>query len=411
MKLCVQVVSEMRFEATGDGKVWTQTTSAYDFWSRYLKVFDKVEIIARVLRVPHISPRALRADGLGVHFVAVPYYIGLSAFLRSLPRIQHDLRRQAGNAAARIYRIPSLLAELFDKCSRQSKGPVGLEVVGDPAEVFAKGNIRHPLRPFLRFIFTKHVKALCRKADAVAYVNETILRRRYPPGDNAFISNYSSVELPEDVFQPPKENFKKRSRKRIAFIGSLAQKYKGADLLIDAVADCIDDGLDLELIIIGGGACKHQLDEQARQKGLSNRVVFLGQLPAGEAVREQIDAADLFVLPARTEGLPRVIIEAMARAKPCISTTVGGIPELLDHEDLVAPNDSKALSRKITDVLGDDNRMKEMSLRNYRTARQYHKTILDSRRNEFYGYLRNRTEQWLSHPKTVKRPPWKPLTL
>ena len=90
-------------------------------------------------------------------------------------------------------------------------------------------------------------------------------------------------------------------------------------------------------------------------------MTFLGQLPAGEMVRAQLDKADLFILPSKTEGLPRALVEAMARALPCIGTTVGGIPELLPSEDLVPPGDVKALAETIEDVLRRPERLAKMS--------------------------------------------------
>ena len=124
---------------------------------------------------------------------------------------------------------------------------------------------------------------------------------------------------------------------------------------------------------------------------------FLGQLSAGEAVRALLDAADLFLLPSRTEGLPRAMIEAMARALPCIGSTVGGIPELLAPEDMVPPGDAGALARKIREVVTDPERMCLMSARNLEVAREYRDDLLRERRTAFYRHVRTQTEQWLQH--------------
>jgi glycosyltransferase involved in cell wall biosynthesis len=127
-----------------------------------------------------------------------------------------------------------------------------------------------------------------------------------------------------------------------------------------------------------------------------SRTLFLGELPAGEAVRAELDRADLFVLPSRTEGLPRAMLEAMARALPCLGSTVGGIPELLPPEDMVSPGDVTALARKIREVLADPPRMSRMSARNLEKAQAYREEILQERRVAFYQHVKEKTEAWLA---------------
>jgi glycosyltransferase involved in cell wall biosynthesis len=117
-------------------------------------------------------------------------------------------------------------------------------------------------------------------------------------------------------------------------------------------------------------------------------------------VRAALDHADLFVLPSRTEGLPRAMIEAMARALPCIGSTVGGIPELLPPEDLVPPGDAAALARKIREVVCDPDRMARMSARNLEQARQYREDALSGRRIAFYQRVREVTEAWRDRRRT-----------
>ena len=109
----------------------------------------------------------------------------------------------------------------------------------------------------------------------------------------------------------------------------------------------------------------------------------------------QLDLADLFVLPSYQEGLPRAMVEAMARSLPCIGSTVGGIPELLQPEDMVPPGDAVALANKIREVVTDRDRMARMSARNLEKAKDYRNEVLQERRNEFYRYVREQTEAWL----------------
>jgi glycosyltransferase involved in cell wall biosynthesis len=120
-----------------------------------------------------------------------------------------------------------------------------------------------------------------------------------------------------------------------------------------------------------------------------------GELSAGEEVRAQLDQADLFILPSRQEGLPRAMVESMARALPCIGSRVGGIPELLASDDLVPPGDVMALAEKIREVLTDPQRLAAMSLRNLTLSRQYHEEILRKTRFRFYEHLKAKTTEWM----------------
>ena len=107
----------------------------------------------------------------------------------------------------------------------------------------------------------------------------------------------------------------------------------------------VERGLDVRLTLIGDGKFREPLESLAGELHVAERVTWLGQLPAGEAIRRELDEADLFVLPSRTEGLPRAVVEAMARGLPCIASRVGGIPELLADENLIAAGDVAALTR------------------------------------------------------------------
>jgi glycosyltransferase involved in cell wall biosynthesis len=112
-------------------------------------------------------------------------------------------------------------------------------------------------------------------------------------------------------------------------------------------------------------------------------------------VREELDRSSLFVLPSRTEGLPRAMLEAMARGLACVGSTVGGIPELLAAEDLVPAGDSAALARRIVEVSRDPRRMERMAARNRQKALEYREEVLGPRRTAFYRHIADTTREWM----------------
>ena len=385
---------EERFARTADGQVWSGRTFSYSFWKRYLDVFEQVRVIARVANLKTRPQSWKRADGEGVTFVALPCYVGPLEYAIQFFSIRATIRKALSRTEAVILRVPSPIAH----CVHRELAPgqaFGLEVVGDPYEVFAPGSVKHPMRPFLRRFMTNRLKGQCQEACAVAYVTSGTLQRRYPPRSMAFSTIYSSIELGDDAFLTNPRTFVVQTRAaRIVSVGTLEVLYKGFDILIDAVSSCIKAGLQIELVIIGDGRRRLELQKRAQLCGIEQHITFAGRVPAGEAVRNELDRADLFVLASRTEGLPRAMIEAMARGLPCIGSAVGGIPELLAPENLVSPGDTALLARKIREVLSDPDRMARMSAANLARAHDYHDSVLTRRRRQFFTYIREVTQEW-----------------
>jgi glycosyltransferase involved in cell wall biosynthesis len=382
------------FDRTADGQVWTNGQFPYSFWTRYLAVFVSVTVVARVRDVPELSSERQPASGTGVRFLRVPDYTGPREYALRAAAVSAMARKAVQNGSAILLRPPGEIAAWVLWHTRKSGRPYAVEVVADPYDVFGPNAVRHPLRPVFRWWFTRALKRQCAKACAAAYVTEHALQQRYPSAPDALATHYSDIELPESAFVSGPRRAEQNRKARIIFVGTLAQLYKAPDVLIDAFATC-QAHIDAELVILGSGRYQHELEERAKAHKVGDCVHFCGQLTNPVDVRSELDRADLFVLPSRVEGLPRAMIEAMARALPCIGSSVGGIPELLPPEDIVPPGDVPALASKITQVLRQPARMQQMSTRNLIKAGEYKDDVLNARRREFYHFLRQRTEGWL----------------
>jgi glycosyltransferase involved in cell wall biosynthesis len=391
------VVLEGRFERTRDGSVWTQWPFDYTFWTRYLAAFDRVRVVARVLDVEAASERWKRVDGERVTVVGVPSFVGPLQYALRRGAVVRSVREAVRPTNAVLLRVSSQLALLLEPMLRRTGRPYAVEVVGDPYDAFAPGAARHPLRRFFRVWYAWRLRRLCAHAAAAAYVTSSTLQRRYPPAPAAHSTHYSSITLPRSAFAcAPRRADRPTTTRTLVFVGSLEQLYKGADVLLEALAVCVAQGLDLRAILVGDGRYRAELVQRCAALGLTDRVDFRGQLPAGEAVLTTLDEAELFVLPSRQEGLPRAMIEAMARGLPCIGSTAGGIPELLPAEDVVPVSDAAALAAKIREVVTDPERMARMSARNLARAADYRDDVLSERRTAFYRVLRDQTEAWLN---------------
>ncbi len=136
---------------------------------------------------------------------------------------------------------------------------------------------------------------------------------------------------------------------------------KGIDTLIEALALLRSDRPDLRLEIVGSGPLDDHLHDLAERLKVADRVTFFGALPSTE-VEAAYERCSVVVLPCRVtqdgdrDGLPTVLVEALGRSVPVISTSVVGIPELVRHGEtglLVEPNDPSALAAAIDKLTAD----------------------------------------------------------
>jgi glycosyltransferase involved in cell wall biosynthesis len=398
--LQVSIATEQRF-MSHKGRFFAEAVGGQEFWQRYLEVFKSVKIIARVKPVENLPSNAVRVDGNGIEVVPLLLYIGWRR-LFMMPSLLISTRKaviQDNNAF--ILRVPGLVSTFVSIWLHLRRWPYGVEVVGDPHDSLSSQALGKWWGDLLRIPFVYALKKQCEQAVAAAYVTQKTLQKRYPPGGR-FTTHYSSITLNHGLlefgakcYQERQYGERKNNRHRLIFVGSLSQRYKGLHVLLAALQLCQTSGWDLELVVLGDGFYRRDYEKLADFWQLQN-VNFLGYLKEGLSIFEQLDQADLFVMPSLVEGLPRAMIEAMACGLPCIGTKIGGIPELLAEEDMVPPGDAMALAEKIMQVLSDPAKMQEISERNFRTAQDYHPDHLRDRRNAFYQYLYDVTLTQLS---------------
>lgn len=168
----------------------------------------------------------------------------------------------------------------------------------------------------------------------------------------------------------PAEAEPSRTPFRILYVGALEPK-KGVEFLLDALALVGGDLGDWQCDLIGGGPSAAALQAQAVRLGLGERVRFAGVQPF-ETVAAAYETASVCVAPSiigpdgRQEGIPNVMIEALAYARPAITTRISGIPELIEDGVtglLVPPGDAAALGSALRRVYDDPTAAHAMALR------------------------------------------------
>ena len=139
---------------------------------------------------------------------------------------------------------------------------------------------------------------------------------------------------------------------RLVCVGRLCEQ-KGQRLLIEAAARLAAKGTAFELVLVGDGELRPELEALIARHALGGRVRISGWL-SSEGVRAEIVAARALVLPSLAEGLPVVLMEAMSLRRPVLASAVAGVPELVRHGEvgwLCRPGDVDALVTAINDCL------------------------------------------------------------
>jgi len=282
-----------------------------------------------VYRLPSIGPKALAAATFTV-----------SALLE-LTRLQPDL------VHAHEILTPSSIATLSKNFN---KHPVLVKILRGGA----RGDIyKLKRRPNWKSYFEK----LKRKVDAFVVISEEIDQElgalQVPQEQRTFIPNGVDTELCVPVSEDQKVKLRAKlalppNATIVAYAGRLVPE-KRIDHLLKIWSDIRSKYHDALLLIVGDGSEQRRLREMH-----ADGVQFTGQVP--DAV-PYLQAADLFVLPSSTEGLSNSMLEAMSCGLPVLATTVGGAPDVIEHNTsgyLILPDNVDALQRGMETLLGDE---------------------------------------------------------
>jgi glycosyltransferase involved in cell wall biosynthesis len=208
---------------------------------------------------------------------------------------------------------------------------------------------------------------LCARILVVSEATRAALERQgYPRALMEVVHNGVALERAE----PRRVDGVPADAPLVVHVGRLAP-VKGQRELIEALAEVPE----LYAVLVGvdqeeGGAYRRELEREASRQDVADRVVFAGYR---DDVPALIAGADALVLPSWVEGLPLVVLEAMAQARPVVATRIGGTDELVaDGETglLVPPRDAGALAAALRSLLADRTRARSLGEAGRRRAEQ-----------------------------------------
>lgn len=357
-------------------------------WERYLMHFEKMVIIARVTTDESIPvTESMIASCDGVSFIDLPYYVGFRGYLKYRRSIKKQLFNTIQLDGCFICRLPGQIGGLVIDVVNTLGGKYACEVVGNPWDVFAKGSVNHPLRPIIRLMSTQTLKKQLRGASAALYVTAHTLQDMYPVTEGVYMVGVSDVIVKDERMAQSPKVLTPKPLYRVISVGSLEQMYKAPDIVLQALKQTNEAGVNCELVWLGDGKFKTEMMALAEELKIEKNVHFKGNVPADDVIKE-LRNADLFLLVSRTEGLPRAVVEAMAQGLPCIGSRVGGIPELLSDDCLVTKENVAELSATMIKMLTDTSFTNSVAQRNLKEANKYKESILAHKRNLFFDKVK-----------------------
>lgn len=385
---------ELRLVRGPDGIIYTDTGYHDEYWQDYCEIFDGVFIVARVVDRASITSNFRKVESPSVHVIVLPDIRNPAHILRRLLGVRRKIRPLLGKQGIMILKVPGLVSTLV-WLSSFGRGRYGVQVVGDPFDVFSKGATKFRLRAVYKYFFYYMQILQCRFAVAAAYVTQHALQKRYP--SKGRMMSFSDIFLTDEDFIEDErldakimDSTSRISNKRditICNIGTMEQPYKGQDIIVEACKLLKEQGIEERVFLVGEGKYRANLEDQISKDNLQSSFVLTGFISNKEELQSILDSSDLYCHPARTEGLPRAVIEAMARGLPIISTDMGGLVELVDKESIIKEPLAEQLAERIKMYVEKPTLLKEVALKNWEKAREYKYEEMKKRKMEFLLYM------------------------
>lgn len=359
-----------------DGSIWEAEGSFARYVDSLAPYFDEIVLCVPVHSQPQPTGSRLRATN--VTLAPLPYFAGPRQFYPRLPSMWFRLRGWVERCDVINLRVPSPAAYFAFRIARAARKPVFLLVVGDLQALLPHlgyRGLRHAI--YARYVAFEEWALRRMTADALTFANGAALREKHErSGSRVHETKTSTVNL-DDIAS--RTDALSGSPVRI-FTVSRIDPRKGLRVLPAVVAALQHGGRDARADIVGptvGRNGEHEAQsilDDANRRGVGDRVVLRGPI-ALDRLMHLYREFDVFVLPTKPgEGIPRVLLEAMANGLPVITTSVAGITSLITHEQnglLVDGSSAPAIASAIARLIEDPALRRRLIDNGYETARAH----------------------------------------
>lgn len=374
-----------------DGEYFDNFGFNYDFFQSYLNVFERVDVLCRMKDVDS-SEGLVKSSGPGLYFHGTPNIHGMKWFLNS--KKYFDAHTELIEACDAIcYRIPATAAwnvHLINIKLSKPK-PHMFEFIGDPMDALFSVNdsaLKRFVMTQVGHVHSRRMRKISDSAVSGSYVSQAHLQKKFPPPAGVETEAISSIRLNEDFIRTEEKPLRDSDTVKIVEVASFVRQ-KNQSYLIDILAELKGAGVKAEVHFIGTGAEQNDVREKVKRLNLDKDVVFHNQVTGFDNVVALLDDCDIFCLPSFSEGVPRSMIEAMARGLVCVGTPIGGILELVPEEFTFPIGEPKTASALIQNLIARKAEWPAIGMRNTRKAAEFGQSVLVPRRTKVFTQLRD----------------------
>jgi glycosyltransferase involved in cell wall biosynthesis len=203
-------------------------------------------------------------------------------------------------------------------------------------------------------------------------IKQEMLTYGVPRGKIRVIDNGIDITRFRDTVSPEAVKKEFGLKKEITIIGTIGNlgAEKGHVYLLQAAKNIVKNVGSVKFFFVGDGPLRAYLENEATQLGIGDYVIFTG---FRTDIPNLLSMMDIFVLPSVKEGLPMVLLEAMAARKTVVATRVGAIPKVVNNENgmLVEPGDAAGLQDAILSLLASEEKRHRYASAGYDTVKTY----------------------------------------
>ena len=362
------------------------TTLTDSVFNRYLSVVDELVVATRVysLDCTYSEAHQERITLKNIRFLDIPNLNKPQYIFSRIPKAWKMIETEM-NKCQLIFIRGGIIGLLASKIARKNKRSYLCECTGCAWDEYWNHSLCGKLiAPFMEYNEKKTVK----NAAYVVYVTNKYLQKRYPSnGVSAGISDVVIKGVSDSILEKRFAKIKKWGNEKNEWvIGTTAgvnNKAKGQQYVIKAMSELRDD-IEIRYELVGTGDQSY-LKSVAKKYDLEKNVVFKGEL-THEEVLKWLDTIDTYIQPSMQEGLPRSLVEAMSRACPCIGSTTGGIPELLERKAIFRRGNIRDLTKRMIKFYSCNWRKR--SKFNFLKSKEFLEEVLDEKRENIFKQYR-----------------------